>query len=53
MKRTLLTFAATLTALPALAHSGAHMHPHADSAVPVLLGLVVIAAGAAILWRAR
>lgn len=52
MKNLLLALA-TFAASPALAHPGAHVHPHAESAVPVLLGIAVIAVAAVLLWRAR
>lgn len=52
MKHLLLPLAA-LAASPVFAHPGAHVHPHAESAVPVLLGLAVIAVAAVLLWRAR
>ena len=41
------------TAAPALAHPGVHVHPHAESALPVLLGLAMIALAALAMWRAR
>ena len=41
------------TATPALAHSGAHLHPHeANSALPLLAGIGVIA-GAVVLALLR
>jgi uncharacterized RmlC-like cupin family protein len=53
MTRITTGLATTLaTAVPALAHPGAHVHPHAESALPVLLGLAVIAFAALALWRA-
>ncbi|MBY6048218.1 hypothetical protein KUV47_01545 [Vannielia litorea] len=44
------------TATPALAHSGAHLHPHeANSALPLMAALaVIVAAGfAAFLWSRK
>lgn len=41
------------TAAPALAHSGAHLHPHeANSVLPLIAGVGVIA-GAAVLYALR
>lgn len=44
----LLTFAAT----PALAHSGIHIHPHADDAswLPLLFWGLLTAAVASLIW---
>jgi hypothetical protein len=53
MKKLLSTLAAALIAAPALAHPGAHVHPHGDVAVPVLAGLALVAAAAYLWWRAR
>ena len=40
-----------LSALPAAAHEGAHMHPHgAESWVSLVLGLAVIAAAGFVGW---
>ncbi|MFY0635092.1 MAG: hypothetical protein JXQ91_14860 [Vannielia sp.] len=47
---------ALTTAGPALAHSGAHLHPHeANSALPLMAALaVIVAAGfAALLWSRK
>ncbi|WP_168222946.1 hypothetical protein [Oceanicola sp. D3] len=53
-----MKYAITLlaTASPALAHSGAHLHPHeANSALPLMAALaVIVAAGfAALLWSRK
>ena len=54
MTRFITALATTLaTTAPALAHPGAHVHPHGESALPVLLGLAVIAFAALARWRAR
>lgn len=44
----------TLTAAPALAHSGAHIHPHSTDPVwIVMLSGLALAAGAAVVWARR
>ncbi|MDO6522798.1 peptidase M23 [Shimia thalassica] len=48
--KTLLATIATLSAAPALAHSGAHMHPHASDPSWVPLLLAMASAAAAFLW---
>lgn len=52
---TRLTIALTLLATPVLAHSGAHIHPHADdpSWLPVILGSLAVTLAAAIVWRRK
>ncbi|GAB5439256.1 hypothetical protein [Falsiruegeria mediterranea] len=48
-----LTPIAALTAMPALAHSGAHLHPHgSESWLAVVLAAVVVI-GTIVLVRAR
>lgn len=53
MIKTLPTLAFLVAASPALAHPGVHIHPHADSALPVLAGLAVVAIAAYLMWRAQ
>lgn len=44
--KTILTAAlASLTALPALAHNGAHAHPHGAEGAIALMALALIGAG--------
>ncbi|MDU8928071.1 peptidase M23 [Alisedimentitalea sp. MJ-SS2] len=47
-----LTALVALTAAPAFAHSGAHMHPHANdpSWLPFLIGGLVVAGAAGLAW---
>ncbi|MFK7870760.1 MAG: hypothetical protein AB8B58_16160 [Roseobacter sp.] len=52
MKITLALLLALSTA-PAYAHSGAHIHPHGDTGLPVLAGLAAIALAAFLGWRSR
>lgn len=51
MKQLFVTLPLVLIAAPVLAHSGAHIHPHADdpSWLPVILGSVAISV-AALIW---
>lgn len=44
-----------LSASPALAHSGPHLHPHADSVswLPLLAGTLAIGTAALIAWVQR
>lgn len=54
MKQLLAALPLVLIAAPVLAHSGAHIHPHADdpSWIPVILG--TLAAGvAALIWMRK
>ncbi|MEE4189406.1 MAG: hypothetical protein V2I76_13280 [Roseobacter sp.] len=53
MKKLLPTLAALIVATPALAHPGAHIHPHAETSLPVLAGLAIIAVAAVVMWRSR
>ena len=53
MKKIFSTLVLLSAATPVLAHPGAHVHPHADSGVPLLLGLIVVAVAAFALWRAQ
>ena len=54
MNRIAIAIATTLaSAGPALAHPGAHIHPHEVNPLPVLLGLAVTALAALAMWRAR
>ncbi|MBO9472912.1 peptidase M23 [Shimia sp. R10_1] len=46
MQRFAVTALATATAAPALAHSGAHLHPHADHPIWLSLLLGSLAVGA-------
>ncbi|MGV6811425.1 MAG: hypothetical protein ACWA47_04200 [Brevirhabdus sp.] len=44
-------FILSLSASPALAHSGLHLHPHgSETIVGVLAGLAVIASAAGMAW---
>jgi hypothetical protein len=52
-KRFLLAVAGSLAAVPALAHEGAHMHPHGAEGWLALAAIAVAIAGAAVLWRSR
>ncbi|MDW4497337.1 hypothetical protein R5H30_05035 [Sulfitobacter sp. D35] len=55
ISRPSLILATFAVASPALAHEGAHLHPHADSAVwgPILAGLLAVAGAALIAWRQK
>ena len=50
-----LTALALLAAAPAFAHTGAHMHPHADDPVwlPLLIGALTAAGVATFAWARR
>ena len=51
MKTLIATFV-TLSAAPALAHSGMHIHPHAGDAswLPLLAGGLLTVAAASLIW---
>ncbi len=53
--KTFASLALILSAAPALAHTSALPHSHAEggSALPLLLGLLAISAAAAIAWVQR
>ncbi|MGG7566035.1 peptidase M23 [Rhodovulum sp. DZ06] len=55
MKTLAATAAAILSAAPALAHDGAHMHPHGAEAGPgailASLALLAMVMGAVAYWR--
>ena len=42
-----------IAAAPALAHEGAHMHPHGVDAWTVALVLLGITCAAIVIWKAR
>ena len=50
--KTALTALVALTAAPALAHTGVHMHPHAGdpSWLPLLISGLVVAGVARLAW---
>ncbi|MDF1872191.1 hypothetical protein [Vannielia sp.] len=53
MKHAFTLLMVTVAASPALAHSGAHLHPHAEgsSAVPLVAGVVLISTAAVLTLR--
>lgn len=53
--KTTLTALALFAAAPAFAHSGAHMHPHANDPVwlPLLIGALTAASVATLAWARR
>ncbi|MEX0366482.1 MAG: peptidase M23 [Ruegeria sp.] len=54
MKTTRSALAALLvTAAPALAHTGAHAHPHGSEPWIVAMGLALIAAAALVVWTRK
>ncbi|WP_299742824.1 LPXTG cell wall anchor domain-containing protein [uncultured Tateyamaria sp.] len=54
MKTPLVTLAALLPiAAPALAHPGAHAHPHGSEPWIVVMGLALIAGAALAVWRRK
>lgn len=54
MKKLITTGAALLTAAPALAHPGSHMHPHgAESWLSLLPAVALIAVAGLIAWGRR
>lgn len=54
MNRTALSLVIAVgSASPALAHPGAHIHPHGESLLPVLAGLAIIALAAIVAMRMR
>jgi hypothetical protein len=55
MKYALTSFVLTALAGPALAHAGAHVHPHADSPLwwPVAAGVLAIALAGVVMARRK
>lgn len=55
MKHIFAALPLLLIAAPVLAHSGAHIHPHADdpSWIPVILGGLAITVAAAFVWMRK
>ncbi|GAA6180190.1 hypothetical protein NBRC116594_16280 [Shimia sp. NS0008-38b] len=55
MQRFAITAIATATAAPALAHSGAHLHPHAGDPIwlPLFVGTVVVGALGLLVWNLK
>jgi len=55
MQRFAIAAAATTAVTPALAHSGAHLHPHAGDPVwlPIFVGTVVVGALALLAWNLK
>ncbi|WP_299655310.1 LPXTG cell wall anchor domain-containing protein [uncultured Tateyamaria sp.] len=54
MKTPLITLATLpLMAAPALAHSGAHAHPHGSEPWIVVMGLALIVVAALVAWRRK
>ena len=55
MQRFAVAATATLTAAPALAHSGAHLHPHANDPVwmPLIVGSVVVGVLGLLIWNLK
>lgn len=53
MKPILVAIVPGLAAVPALAHSGAHVHPHSAEGWIVGLGLLLIGAAATLALKAR
>ncbi|NKW91190.1 hypothetical protein HGD87_01475 [Rhodobacteraceae bacterium R_SAG9] len=55
MQRFAIAALATTATTPALAHSGAHLHPHAGDPVwlPILVGTAVVGALALLVWNLK
>ncbi len=55
MQRFAVTALSATLASPALAHSGAHLHPHAGDPiwVPLLVGTVVVGALGLLVWNLK
>lgn len=55
MQRFAIATLASTAASPALAHGGAHLHPHAGDPVwlPVLVGSVVVGALGLLVWNLK
>lgn len=53
MQRFAITALAATTASPVLAHSGAHLHPHAGDPIwlPLFLGTIAVGALALAIWK--
>ena len=49
----LITVAAAVLATPALAHDGAHLHPHGTESWLALLPAVALIATALLIWSRR